>query len=90
VEGNDTLLEAALRAGIPLNYGCSNGNCGDCKARLVSGQVKKVHPHDFVLKEPDKANGAFLLCSYTAITDVVIEATVSGAEDIPEQGIPPR
>lgn len=87
VEGNDTLLEAALRAGIPLNYGCSNGNCGDCKARLVSGQVKKVHPHDFVLKDPDKANGAFLLCSYTAITDVVIEATVSGAEDIPEQGI---
>lgn len=87
VEGNDTLLEAALRAGIPLNYGCSNGNCGECKARLVSGQVKKVHPHDFVLKEPEKANGAFLLCSYTAITDVVIEAAVSGADDIPEQTI---
>ncbi len=87
VEGNDTLLEAALRAGIPLNYGCSNGNCGECKARLVSGQVKKVHPHDFVLKDPEKANGAFLLCSYTAITDVTIEATVFGANDIPEQGL---
>jgi len=87
VEGNDTLLEAALRAGISLNYGCSNGNCGECKARLVSGQVKKVHPHDFVLKEPEKANGSFLLCSYTAITDVVIEATVAGANDIPEQEI---
>jgi CDP-4-dehydro-6-deoxyglucose reductase len=87
VEGNDTILEAALRAGIPLNYGCSNGNCGDCKARLVSGQVKKVHPHDFVVKEPEKANGAFLLCSYTAITDVVVEATVAGANDIPEQEI---
>ncbi len=87
VEGNDTLLEAGLRAGIPLNYGCSNGNCGDCKARLVSGQIKKVHPHDFVIKEAEKANGAILLCSYTAITDVVIEATVYGASDIPEQGI---
>ncbi len=87
VEGNDTLLEAALRAGIPLNYGCSNGNCGECKARLVSGQVKKVHPHDFTLKDAEKANGAFLLCSYTAITDVVIEATVAGAHDIPEQEI---
>jgi CDP-4-dehydro-6-deoxyglucose reductase, E3 len=87
VEGNDTLLEAALRAGIPLNYGCSNGNCGECKARLVSGQVKKVHPHDFVIREPDRTNGAFLLCSYTAITDVVIEARVYGANDIPEQGI---
>ena len=87
VEGNDTLLEAGLRAGIPLNYGCSNGNCGDCKARLVSGQIKKVHPHDYVIKEAEKANGAFLLCSYTAITDVVIEAAVYGASDIPEQGI---
>ena len=87
VEGNDTLLEAALRAGIPLNYGCSNGNCGDCKARLVSGQVKKVHPHDFVINESEKANGAFLLCSYTAITDVTIEAAVYGANDIPQQGI---
>ncbi|MCK7580126.1 MAG: 2Fe-2S iron-sulfur cluster-binding protein [Chromatiales bacterium] len=28
VEGSDTLLEAALRAGLALNYGCSNGNCG--------------------------------------------------------------
>lgn len=90
VEGNDTLLEAALRAGIPLDYGCSNGNCGDCKARLVSGQVKKVHPHDYALKETEKANGAFLLCSYTAITDVVLEAHVSGAEDIPEQEIPTK
>ncbi len=87
IEGNDTILEAALRAGIPLNYGCSNGNCGKCQARLVSGQVKKVHPHDFTIREADKINGAFLLCSNTAITDVVIEAKVSGADDIPEQEI---
>ncbi len=90
VDGNDTLLEAALRAGIPLNYGCSNGNCGECKARLVSGQIKKVHPHDFVLKETEKADGAFLLCSYSAVSDVVVEAGVSGADDIPPQDIPTR
>jgi CDP-4-dehydro-6-deoxyglucose reductase len=44
LEGNDTLLEAALRNGVSLNYGCSNGNCGECKARVVSGEVKKVRP----------------------------------------------
>ncbi|MEW5891822.1 MAG: 2Fe-2S iron-sulfur cluster-binding protein [Pseudomonadota bacterium] len=90
VEGNDTLLEAALRAGIPLNYGCSSGNCGECKARLVSGQVKKVHPYDYVLSEAEKANGGLLLCSYTAVTDVVIEAEVAGAADIPQQIIQTR
>ena len=39
VEGTDTLLDAALRNGVSLNYGCSNGNCGDCKARVVSGEA---------------------------------------------------
>lgn len=90
VEGNDTLLEAALRAGIPLNYGCSTGNCGECKARLVSGQLKKVHPHDYVLKEQEKTDGTFLMCSYTPVTDVVIEARVAGAEDIPWQSVQTR
>ncbi len=90
VEGNDTVLEAALRAGIPLNYGCSNGNCGECRVRLLSGQVKKVHPHDFTLSEADKGSGDFLMCSYTPVTDIVIEASVAGADDIPQQSIPAK
>jgi len=85
VEGNDTLLEAALRAGVSLEYGCSNGNCGDCKARLVSGEVKKVHAHDYVLSQAEKDAGMILLCSCAAVNDVVIEASVAGANDIPEQ-----
>lgn len=90
VEGNDTVLEAALRAGIPLNYGCSNGNCGDCKVRLLAGQVKKVHPHDYALKDAEKAHGEFLMCSYAPITDLVIEAHVAGADDMPQQDIPAK
>jgi len=87
VEGNDTLLEAALRNGISLNYGCSNGNCGDCKARLLSGEVKKVHAHDYVLKQAERDAGVILLCSYAPVNDVVIEANVAGARDIPVQQI---
>ena len=44
VEGNDTVLEAALRSGLALDYGCSGGNCGLCKAKVLSGQVKR-HAH---------------------------------------------
>ncbi|BAN35871.1 ferredoxin [Sulfuricella denitrificans skB26] len=88
VEGADTLLEAALRAGLALNYGCSNGNCGQCKARVVSGQVMKVRPHDYVLSAADKASGCALMCSNTAVTDVVIEAGEAHlASDIPLQHI---
>ncbi|MCX7192950.1 MAG: 2Fe-2S iron-sulfur cluster-binding protein [Proteobacteria bacterium] len=88
VEGQDTLLEAAMRAGIPLNYGCSGGNCGLCKAKLVSGQVKKTRHHDFVISENDKNQGCILLCSNTAVSDVELEAPVAGSvQDIPFQQI---
>ncbi len=91
VEGSDTLLESALRAGLALNYGCSNGNCGLCKARVVSGQVKKSRNHDFVLTEAEKAAGMVLMCSNTAVTDVVIEAEEAGsAQEMPLQQIATR
>ena len=88
VEGHDTILEAAMRAGIPLNYGCSGGNCGLCKARVLSGEVKKTRPHDFVISEAEKNRGYILLCSNTAVSDLVIEADVAGSvQDIPFQQI---
>ncbi|MDM8564944.1 FAD-binding oxidoreductase [Candidatus Halobeggiatoa sp. HSG11] len=74
VEGSDSLLESAIRVGLKPNYGCSSGNCGSCKARLVSGDVKKTCEHDYVLSEYEKQMGYILMCSNTAITDLVIEA----------------
>jgi CDP-4-dehydro-6-deoxyglucose reductase, E3 len=88
VDGADTILEAALRSGLALNYGCSNGNCGLCKARVVSGQVQKVRNQDYVLSEAEKQQGYTLLCSHTAVGDLVIEALESAeAGDIPPQQI---
>ena len=87
-EGNDTLLEAALRAGLALNYGCSSGNCGLCKARVVSGETKRVRHHDYVFSETEKSMGYILTCSHAAVTDVVIEALEANRpEDIPVQEI---
>lgn len=90
VEGNDTILEAALRAGVSLNYGCSNGNCGECRARLVSGEISKTHAHDYVLSQAEKDAGVFLMCSCTAVNDVVLEAEVAGVHDIREQRLAAR
>jgi CDP-4-dehydro-6-deoxyglucose reductase len=88
VEGHDSLLEAAMRAGIPLNYGCSGGNCGLCKARVVSGEVKKTRHHDFIIPQSEQEAGYILLCSNTAVSDVVIEAPVADSvQDIPFQQI---
>jgi CDP-4-dehydro-6-deoxyglucose reductase len=88
VEGADTLLEAALRAGHALNYGCSNGKCGQCKARVVSGELLKVRSHEYVLSENEKSSGYALMCSNTAVSDVVIEAGEAAVvTDIPLQQV---
>ncbi len=91
LEGSDTILEAALRAGLALNYGCSNGNCGLCKAKIISGEIKKVRPYDYAIGAAEKAQGYALLCSHTAVTDLLIEASEAGsASDIPLQQIATR
>ena len=73
VEGNETVLQAALRAGLAPSYGCGNGNCGLCKARVVAGQVKQTHHTDYPLSASERAQGFTLLCSHTAVSDLVVE-----------------
>ena len=91
IEGSDSILEAGLRGGLALNYGCSNGNCGLCKCKVVSGQVKQIAHHDYVLTEAEKGLGYILACANTTVTDVVIEADEAhGSYDIPAQEIEVR
>ena len=91
VDGNDTLLEAALRAGLALGYGCSIGSCGQCKARILSGEVHRTRHSDHVLSEAEKSAGVVLMCCNTAVGDLVIEAhEAHGAADMPLQNIEAR
>ncbi|MGD8350194.1 MAG: 2Fe-2S iron-sulfur cluster-binding protein [Gammaproteobacteria bacterium] len=91
VEGAESILEAGLRGGLALNYGCSNGNCGLCRIRVVSGEVRKIRHHDFALSEAEKGLGYVLGCCNTALSDVVLEADeASSTGDIPVQRIPVR
>ncbi len=83
-EGNSTLLEAGLSAGLALGYGCSNGNCGECIARVVSGEVQKIRHHDYRIGDAMSASGHVLMCSNAAVTDVVLEAPEAhNASEIP-------
>ena len=88
VDGNDTLLEAALHAGLALDYGCSIGSCGECRARIISGQVRRTRHSDFALSAAEKNAGVVLMCCNTAEGDLVIEAREAhGAADMPRQEI---
>ncbi len=81
-----TILESGLAAGIPLPYRCSNGTCGECKARVIDGEVAKARFHDFVFSESDRLRRSILMCSHSATSDSVIEVSeANSVEDIPQQ-----
>ena len=39
-EENETILEAALRQGVGLPYGCRYGACGRCAGEVISGETR--------------------------------------------------
>jgi len=90
-EIGETLLDAALRQGLTLPYGCKDGACGACKGKVVSGSVEhgKAQPH--ALKDDEKAAGLALYCCASAQSDLVIECKQLGsASDIPVKTLPSR
>jgi CDP-4-dehydro-6-deoxyglucose reductase len=87
VEGRDTLLQAGLKAGLKLNYGCGNGTCGLCKARVIEGELVKAMPFDYPLSEAERLAGYALLCAHGAGSSQIVIETLEacGPGDIPEQ-----
>jgi CDP-4-dehydro-6-deoxyglucose reductase/ferredoxin-NAD(P)+ reductase (naphthalene dioxygenase ferredoxin-specific) len=73
VEMGQTILEAAIRAGLPYPHGCRSGNCGACKSRLIGGDVEMSPYSEFALTEEEKASGLVLACRSVPWSDAEIE-----------------
>ncbi len=91
VDDGETLLAAALRAGVVLPYGCKDGACGSCKATLVAGSVDLGTYQKKALSDADRDAGGLLLCQARAETDLTVSARVVAAEGmIPIRKLPCR
>lgn len=91
VEPEETILEAGLRHGVVLPYGCKNGACGSCRALVKEGQIVQGPHQPQALRADDQTRGHALLCCATASSDLVIEArVVAAAGDIPVRKMPCR
>ena len=66
-----TLLEHGEDAGLILPYSCRAGMCGNCKAKLVSGEVKQLSSDGLTAQE--KKAGYILCCSAIPTSDVVVK-----------------
>jgi len=76
-ENGETLLEAALRNGVLLKYGCRHGGCGTCKVRLLDGDVTE-RGSTFALSMEDQANDLILACASVPLEPCVIDVDPSG------------
>jgi len=86
IEGrsDQLVLDACLAAGVPFQYNCRSGECGDCIARLASGEVRELPGADpAVFNDDHRSRGLVLTCMSYPASDLVLSAQL-GTDDAPE------
>ncbi len=90
-QADETILQAALREGYALPYGCRNGACGACKGKVLEGSVDYGAYQANALPQADIDAGYALFCCARPQSDVVIECReVGAAKDIQIKTLPCR
>nr|AYV99720.1 reductase [uncultured bacterium] len=75
----DTVLQAALAAGIEFPHHCTVGTCGTCRCRLVEGKVRAVLDFSYTLSAQELAQGYILACQALPKSDLTIEVELGVA-----------
>jgi len=90
-QDGESVLQAALNAGLVLPYGCRDGACGSCKGRLIEGAIDYGRYSEKALTAAERGQGQALFCQAKPLTDIVIEAReVRKAGDIQIRKLPAR
>jgi CDP-4-dehydro-6-deoxyglucose reductase/ferredoxin-NAD(P)+ reductase (naphthalene dioxygenase ferredoxin-specific) len=71
-EMGETILAAALRAGVPYPCGCRSGNCGACKSTLAAGEIEMSPYSDYALSKAEREQGLILACRAVPWSDVEV------------------
>lgn len=90
-EEDETILQAALDAGLLLPHSCRDGACGACKGKVVSGIIDQGRVSEGALSDAEREAGYALFCCAKPGSDLVLEArNVTRAGDIPVKKLPCR
>ena len=91
VEAGETLLDAGIRQGVDLPYGCKDGACGACKCKKLAGAVTHGKHLASALPPEEEAAGYVLTCCSTTEGNVMLQSsqvTLAGA--MPVRKMPAR
>ena len=69
---DETILHAAIVAGIDYPYACASGNCGTCISQLDDGTVTMLPRGDASLSAAQALSGQTLACRALPTEDVGI------------------
>ncbi len=78
VEPDEAVLDAALRQGVSLPYGCRSGLCGTCKAPVRAGDIAYPEGQPKALDSAEQAAGMALLCQARPRSDLAVDAEPVG------------
>ena len=91
VAQDEIILDAAIRQGLSLQYGCRNGVCGACKGKVVEGRTRYDNGLPGAISEAEDAIGQVLLCSAKAETDLTLEMhEIGSGNEVPVRKMPSR
>lgn len=93
VEEGETILDAALRAGLNLPHSCKGGHCSSCRARLRDGAISYPRGRPLGLLEEEERDGYVLLCqAHAASAELAVEVREirPPAPDVQVKSLPSR
>jgi CDP-4-dehydro-6-deoxyglucose reductase len=90
-DAQTSLLQSALDNELMVPYGCRDGACGACKARVIEGAVDHGRAPLTTLPEHERQAGKTLMCCAHPRSDLVLEVRdVRSVHDIPVRKLPCR
>src|SRR5258707_12153495 len=90
-EPTENILDAALRAGVGMPFGCKDGACGSCKARVLAGELEQGWHAAPALSHEEHVAGLALLCCAQSRSDLEIEVREeAGYGGVPAHKMPGR
>jgi len=72
INDGESVLDAAIRQGVNLPYGCRNGFCGKCKSVILDGEIQYPGKRPPGISESETNEGFALLCQCRASSDLTI------------------